>query len=643
MNLKILLLSLLTLIFSCAGENDKEGSYAHVLMMDNTFYPPLSKLAVGEKLKFKNVGNNPHNALSVDKSWGTDKTFGKLDMQRNDSTFVTYPEKGVFPYYCSFHATPDGKLGMVGEVVVGDVEYTAGKKGIGGERNTWSGVTRKVPSFYPTIQNAVDASLPGDLILIAPGVYKEEVIVTTPSLIIRGEDRSKVIIDGEFLRGNGIMIVGANGVTVENLTARNHTLNGVYWTGVKGYRGSYITAYNNGDYGIYAFNSTEGVMEHSYASGSPDSGFYIGQCDPCKAVIYDVIAENNALGYSGTNSGGDLYILSSIWRNNVLGLGPNSLDRELLPPEKETTIIHNLVYNNNNLDAPAKSMEFATIGNGIAIMGGIKNRIEKNVVLDHKNYGITVSPNLDERFWIANQNMVRDNIVLYSGRGDLVLGGPFSAGNCFENNEHFTSSPPMLQVFHGCDSFRYPLVGETSSNVGFFAYFIYIAMGHYQTPSYKNMPAPPEQMEMPEEKKKIIEPAHIAFESRLPLVKTSKLPEITKGILEKYKSEAHSGYPLNQPFPHKFLSFIFYWVIFFIPFGIYSSWTGTALMDIKSKSLSGFWFWMILSIPFLGSLIYHLSGKSSLNSKVRYTMILGPILFFLVVVIYAGVGVAKTF
>ena len=45
---------------------------------------------------------------------------------------------------------------------------------------------------------------------------------------------------------------------------------------------------------------------HSYASGSPDAGFYIGQCYPCNAVIDDVISEYNGLGYSGTNSGGDL-------------------------------------------------------------------------------------------------------------------------------------------------------------------------------------------------------------------------------------------------------------------------------------------------------------------------------------------------
>ena len=61
--------------------------------------------------------------------------------------------------------------------------------------------TIKVPADYPTIQAAVDAAKPGDLVLVAPGVYKEAVKVTTDDLTIRGLDRNKVILDGEFELG----------------------------------------------------------------------------------------------------------------------------------------------------------------------------------------------------------------------------------------------------------------------------------------------------------------------------------------------------------------------------------------------------------------------------------------------------------
>ena len=63
-------------------------------------------------------------------------------------------------------------------------------------------------------------------------------------------------------------MLGAGGVAIENMTAVNYTGNGFFWTGVDGYRGSYLTTSRIGFYGIYAFDSVNGQLDHSYASGS---------------------------------------------------------------------------------------------------------------------------------------------------------------------------------------------------------------------------------------------------------------------------------------------------------------------------------------------------------------------------------------
>ena len=120
------------------------------------------------------------------------------------------------------------------------------------------------------------------------------------------------------------MVMASGSGLDPHITVRNALFNGLFWTGVKGYRSSYVTAYNNEIYGIYAFDSVDGLFEHSYASGSYDAGFYIGQCDPCDAVIDGVLAENNGLGYSGTNAGGNLRIVRSVWRDNVAGIVPKA-------------------------------------------------------------------------------------------------------------------------------------------------------------------------------------------------------------------------------------------------------------------------------------------------------------------------------
>jgi hypothetical protein len=175
-------------------------------------------------------------------------------------------------------------------------------------------------------------------VLIAPGVYREEVVVTTPFLTIRGLDRTETILDGGFELNNAIRVTEADGVAIENLTARNYLENGFLWSGVFGYRGSYLTAYNNGAYGLFAYDSVYGQFDHSYASGHPDSGFYIGQCQPCHAVVTNVLAENNAIGYSGTNAGGSLFVVNSEWRSNRAGIVPNTLDREELAPQRDAVI-----------------------------------------------------------------------------------------------------------------------------------------------------------------------------------------------------------------------------------------------------------------------------------------------------------------
>ena len=46
--------------------------------------------------------------------------------------------------------------------------------------------TLRVPADYATIQAAVDAAAPGDVILVAPGIYEEAVTDHVPSSGVKG-------------------------------------------------------------------------------------------------------------------------------------------------------------------------------------------------------------------------------------------------------------------------------------------------------------------------------------------------------------------------------------------------------------------------------------------------------------------------
>jgi hypothetical protein len=233
---------------------------------------------------------------------------------------------------------------------------------------------------------------------------------------------------------------------------------------VKDYRGSYLTAIRNGDYGIYAFDATDGQFDHDYGAGSPDAGFYIGQCFPCNAVITDSLAEWNGIGYSGTNAGGDLYVVNSIWRHNRIGIVPNSGTSEKNPPQHGATIVGNTVYDNNNAKTAAIDIAQLAIGNGILVAGGNDNLVARNRVSDHDIVGIGVIPlpeklinpdNKDAINFDARRNKVTGNDVRESRAADLALVTSITdpkdaGGNCFSDNDVSTTLPIGLQELVAC-------------------------------------------------------------------------------------------------------------------------------------------------------------------------------------------------
>jgi hypothetical protein len=326
----------------------------------------------------------------------------------------------------------------------------------------------RVPQDVKTIQAAVDDATPGTLVLVSRGVYREGVTVRSRhrNIVIRGVDREHTILDGEFRnepgRANGFKVL-ADGVAIENITARNFLTNGFLWSGVDGYRGSYLTAIRNGDYGIYAFDSVHGQFDHSFAQGSPDAGFYIGQCQPCDALIVDVESEWNGLGYSGTNAGGDLVIARSAFHDNRAGVVPNSGSYEKLAPERQTTIVGNHVYNNGNGRTAAIEIARVATGNGILLAGGNDNVVERNLVTGHDAIGIGAVPlperaltpdNPDAVDFDARDNTVRGNELSANGY-DLVAVTNITdsgdgGGNCFADNDYTISAPPDIEAVLPC-------------------------------------------------------------------------------------------------------------------------------------------------------------------------------------------------
>ncbi len=675
---RLVLLAVVALALLLAACSEGDPAYQHTVgMEDNYFDPEVTRIEVGEAVRFHNRGVVPHNAIDVGGSWSTGESAGgdRADlMDPGEEVVVTFDEPGLYTYYCSIHAPDDGSAGMAATLAVGDVDLDAAQAQAPADAVTeWTGVTRRVPQDHPTIQNAVDAADPGDLVLIAPApetpehlaedgraVYREQVDVSTPYLTLRGTDRNAVIIDGEHERPIGINTVGADGVAVENLTVRNTTGNGIYWTDVTGYRGSYLTAYNNAIYGIYAFDSTDGLFEHSYASGSKDAGFYIGQCDPCEGVITDVVAEHNGMGYSGTNAS-DVYLLDSVWRHNVSGIVPNTLDSQRLTPFGRVTIAGNLIHDNDSREAPALGLQWSAFGNGVLLTGGMDTLVTRNRILDHERSGVTVGPNLSRNLWMSGGNVVTDNVIEGSGYADMVLAGPALTGNCFAGNQPQRTVPAGLESIAACgpdaragahvavadpdrSALRLPSRHHLAPSLSFVGLVAESEFGLQPINDHRDAPVPGDQEQLPGGAEAPVAPAVAVFagiDLDLAAIELPPAPAASEGA-----GDASSGDRVlligGVPVGIGGFSTLFGVLGWLAPFALFAAWVALALIDLARREDLGrpavtAWTAGVLVLPFIGAPAYLLAGGASLPRWLRWTAVVGAIVVLAVLLGAAAV------
>jgi hypothetical protein len=368
------------------------------------------------------------------------------------------------------------------------------------------------------------------------------VLVTEPNLWLVGMNRNTVVVDGtrsgpecstdpgdqnfgpDGSGLNGIVVWKAANVWVENLTACNFlagtssygaTGNEIWWNGgansAQVFSGSYwgqdLTAtstYFDGEstaaqYGIFSSNwgggvtstnANTAVWDDTYASNFNDSGYYIGACQQvCDQTVDHAWSEYNALGYSGSNSGGRLLVEHSQFDNNEDGFDTNSQNGDNPPPQDGAcpagvrpplpgvttcwVFYDNYVHDNNNPDVPtAGSAAAGPVGTGMSLSGARNDTVYKNVFERNDAWGTILVPYPDSGPPCSGGTMTPDGTCLFDQYGDAVIdntyadngsyknptNGDIGAVNlepnppdCFAGNQDengLTTSPPLAQILY---------------------------------------------------------------------------------------------------------------------------------------------------------------------------------------------------
>ncbi len=384
-----------------------------------------------------------------------------------------------------------------------------GSASAAGARVLLVGTYKGVRGQYESIQAAVGAAAPGDWVLVGPGDYKTTssrapagrsdtpagVLITTPRVYLRGMNRKTVIVDGTKsgpacsraksdqnfgphgkggARGlNGIMVWKAADVWVQNLTACNFLSgkgdagNEIWWNGGDGsgkigghgYYGSYLSTTSTffepndtpAQYGIFSSNWTGGTWSQTYASNFSDSGYYIGACQQrCDQTITRAHSEFNALGYSGTNSGGQIVVKNSEFNDNQDGFDTDSENGDAPSPQNGAcpnngispiththscwVLMNNYIHDNNNRSAPEVGQAGSTpLGVGLTLSGARNDTVMHNRIVRNNAWGVLIQVQQGQGGPPCIGGTLNFNVLgiltlpcLFDGFGDAILKNSFA-------------------------------------------------------------------------------------------------------------------------------------------------------------------------------------------------------------------------
>jgi len=242
-----------------------------------------------------------------------------------------------------------------------------------------------------SIQDAVKAAEPGDLIRVYPGTYKETVYIDKDDIKFQG-----IIIEGEWpvLDGekklNDAFLYSGNGISIENFKIIGYKGNGIM-----GQAGNNFVLRNNwimdaGVYGIFPQFGKNGLIEHNILSGIEDAAIYVGMCDNVDVLHNETF--NNVAGIEIENSRHCL-VENNYTHDNTGGILVFVTPGLPIKTCYDVIVRNNFVINNNheNFGAPGSIVSGIPSGTGILIMAADEVTIENNIITGNNNAGITIT------------------------------------------------------------------------------------------------------------------------------------------------------------------------------------------------------------------------------------------------------------
>ncbi|MDX1994179.1 MAG: parallel beta-helix domain-containing protein [bacterium] len=249
-----------------------------------------------------------------------------------------------------------------------------------------------------SIQAAVDRALPGDTVLVEPGVYHETVYVDTPGITLRGvvNGDERPWLDGQSRMSDGFNTTGDDFV-LEGFGIRGYIGNGVLTTGAERvvYRDLIVEGVREGDrstiYGLYPIECTDILIENTVVTGIADAGIYVGQSRG-PIIVRNNEVHGNVTGIEIENStNADVH--DNHVHNNTGGILVFLLPNNPSKVGYGTRVFNNLIEDNNLPTFAAEGSIVAMVpsGTGIMIMTADETEVFNNTIRNNQTFGVALT------------------------------------------------------------------------------------------------------------------------------------------------------------------------------------------------------------------------------------------------------------
>jgi len=292
---------------------------------------------------------------------------------------------------------------------------------------------------FTSINAAIAATFPGGLVRVAPGTYKEDVIIGKPLSLI-GSGASVTTIDATGL-SNAIYVDGLNNrglrnVTVTGFTAKNANYEGILVTNAVNVMISWNTVTGNNVLFDFADETCPG--QPPFETGED---FDCGEGMHIMGVSFSTITHNVSANNSGgllisddTGTTHDNLIASNVIKDNVYDCGITLASHAPGPGSTapHNGILRNVISNNtsqgNGTIGEGAGLGIFSDGSGIGLVSG--NIVTTNELLDNGIPGVAFHSHVGPNFGLPadnlNGNYIINNHISGNGAdtGDTATPGP---------------------------------------------------------------------------------------------------------------------------------------------------------------------------------------------------------------------------